>query len=345
MLFEPYPGEQQDLRWVTITLTCLAVVLLLARLTSTWNRSGSLGWEDASVVMSTIFLVLLAVMINMSTNSIDEKRWQFFWYSQMMYLFTNGFNKMAFLMLYYRIFATRRFRQTCIVLMVASMGWMVAFVTVTIFQCIPIHKIYDLKNVPGTCINFVWQRWMNAILNLVIDVTIFFLPLPIVSRLNMPMSSRIGLGILFSVGFFVCLITILRMATLPATLRFREPTWESAPANLWSFIEAAVGVICACLISLRNTIAKLWPKQWRSNYRSTSRPKNFGHPSHGIRFPKPSWITSKRNTKDTYPLESRDPTRGGRNETLVSHSLVQSESQERIIEGITVTTNVEVCRN
>lgn len=54
MLFEPYPEEQLDLRWVTITLTLIAVFLLLARLTSTWNRRGSLGWEDGFVAMSTV---------------------------------------------------------------------------------------------------------------------------------------------------------------------------------------------------------------------------------------------------------------------------------------------------
>src|SRR3954454_21082458 len=97
--------------------------------------------------------------------------------------------------------------------------------------------------------------WMNAALNLT-DIIIFLLPMPVIYRLHMSLGNRIGLGIIFSMGFFICIITTLRMSTLPQSLHATDPTWQPAPTNMWSFIEAAVGVICAWLISLRKPLQR-----------------------------------------------------------------------------------------
>jgi hypothetical protein len=67
------------------------------------------------------------------------------------------------------------------------------------------------------------------------------------------------------------------MSTLPLSLRTKEPTWASAPTNLWSFIEAATGVICACLISLRQSIRRLCPKKWRVDKGTSEAYQKYGH--------------------------------------------------------------------
>jgi hypothetical protein len=93
----------------------------------------------------------------------------------------------------------------------------------------------------------------------------------------MSIGSRVGLVVLFCMGFFICLTTALRMATLPLTLKTKEPSWESAPTNLWSYIESATGVICACLISLRQSIGALWPQRWRSRKGTASAQYKYGY--------------------------------------------------------------------
>lgn len=93
--------------------------------------------------------------------------------------------------------------------------------------------------------------------------------MPIISRLQMSLSKKIGLAIIFVIGFFICLTTALRMKTLVRSAHAKEQTWESAPANIWSFIEAAVGVICACLISLRKLLSICWPDSFRSSKKNS----------------------------------------------------------------------------
>ena len=297
---------------------------------------------------------------------------------------------MAFVALYYRIFALPHFRRACLVLMAVSIGWTVAYLFVVIFQCTPIPRVYD-RSIPGTCISFFGHRsvfpvsdhlmrtdilcsWSNAILNLITDIAIFVLPIPVIIRLNMSIGSRVGLVVLFCMGFFICLTTALRMATLPLTLKTKEPSWESAPTNLWSYIESATGVICACLISLRQSIGALWPRRWRSRKGTASAQYQYGYSDGPSRvgmggsyvrggeaadrsgaYRMGDVTASKRGVRETYasisPSESQEQIIGGaKTEAQITVNVVDRKSESDDVDlalplhGIKVTTDVQVSR-
>lgn len=54
MVFEAYPEEQRDMRWITVTLTSVATLLLICRLTATVRNRGFLGLEDAFVIAANV---------------------------------------------------------------------------------------------------------------------------------------------------------------------------------------------------------------------------------------------------------------------------------------------------
>ncbi|KAL6165044.1 hypothetical protein ACJQWK_08301 [Exserohilum turcicum] len=381
-MFHAYPGERRDLQWVTVTLTSIATILLISRISLTIKNRGWLGLEDGFVIAANVCLIVFAVCVYIATlhgfgmpkaaipkfggNYIEAMK--FFWLTQLFYTLTNGFNKMAFVALYYRVFPMKRFRQVCLFLGGVSVAWTVSFVFIVVFQCTPIHRVFN-RTIPGTCINFFWHRWLNAISNLLTDIAIFIMPIPVIIRLNMSLGSRIGLVVLFSMGFFICLTTALRMATLPLTLRTKDPSWESAPTNLWSFIEAASGVICACLISLRKSITALWPKRWTSSKGTSGAYRQYDHNTPSAQGAPRSRGRTADNAYHSYAM-SNVKGNTGRSDTYVNGS--PSESQEHIIEqskttthhvmtsrprssdsgsdktevqGITVTTDVKVIRN
>lgn len=184
----------------------------------------------------------------------------------------------------------------------------------------------------------------------------------------MSIGSRIGLVVLFCVGFFICLTTALRMATLPLTLKTKEPSWESAPTNLWSFIESATGVICACLISLRQSISTLWPRRWRSRKGTSSGQYRYGgnngNALRGSRLPDDTGGSaayrmgdvrgSKKGVRETYasisPSESQEQIIGGTNmEAHVTATVATRESasgsDDMNAHGIKVTHDVQVVRD
>lgn len=56
----------------------------------------------------------------------------------------------------------------------------------------------------------------------------------------------------FSLGFFCCLASALRMHALVQSTSNSDTTWDAAPAFIWSAVEANVGLICACLPAFKN---------------------------------------------------------------------------------------------
>ena len=110
--------------------------------------------------------------------------------------------KMSVLFSYVRIFR--------IVLVYRIVFWIVAFLIISwgiainsmaIFQCIPIHKAWDLT-VPGHCLSFSKTFLGTAITNIVIDFILLVLPIPMLWKLHIETSSKIALIFVFSAGYW-----------------------------------------------------------------------------------------------------------------------------------------------
>lgn len=54
MSFDPYPGQEKDLRNVPIALTSVAFVLVSARLVTTYKNRGWFGAEDFFIIASVV---------------------------------------------------------------------------------------------------------------------------------------------------------------------------------------------------------------------------------------------------------------------------------------------------
>jgi hypothetical protein len=116
------------------------------------------------------------------------------------------------LALYYRIFVTRAFRIVVLTTAVFVILWLMTMEIVLGLQCRPIQQFWN-SSVPGTCFNLVAFSYFTNITNLVTDVWIFVLPLPVISKLHMSRSRKIAVSALFSIGLAL---------VLPQPLRVRE---------------------------------------------------------------------------------------------------------------------------
>lgn len=82
-MFHAYEGQQRELRWVSVSLTTIATLLLLFRLSATIKNRGWLGLEDTLVIaanvskdpdrleqflISQLFLIIFTVMIHEETQ-------------------------------------------------------------------------------------------------------------------------------------------------------------------------------------------------------------------------------------------------------------------------------------
>ncbi|GKU15511.1 unnamed protein product, partial [Fusarium langsethiae] len=102
-----------------------------------------------------------------------------------------------------------------------------------------------------------------ASINIALDIWILAIPLSQLKKMNLDWRKKIGVGIMFSVGIIVTIMSILR---LTATIRAgtgmgsNNPTWEYLAVTKWSTIECSVGIMCACMPSLRMLLVQIFPK-------------------------------------------------------------------------------------
>jgi hypothetical protein len=111
--------------------------------------------------------------------------------------------KLSCLLYYVRIFTlnSQIFRTGIWICAVLSSAWMICCVIVAIWECKPIEKAWN-PTVPGHCINtFKW--WIgNSVSNVVIDLLVLLLPMPMIWKLKMG-KGRIALLIgVFTAGYW-----------------------------------------------------------------------------------------------------------------------------------------------
>ena len=122
-----------------------------------------------------------------------------FWF-ELIYVMGIGLNKYSILFFYRRLFPGRT-----LLLLLQTVGgivliWQIAMLPAFIWQCKPVQKAWDVT-MPGTCIEVI-KLWLgNAIPNIVTDLVIIAIPLPLVWRLRISLSQRIAVCGLFLTGF------------------------------------------------------------------------------------------------------------------------------------------------
>ena len=88
--------------------------------------------------------------------------------------------------------------------------------------------------------------------NVTTDVVLLILPIPYVWQLHAPVAQRIVLAGLFLLGGFVTVVSIIRLSVfITLDLTSPEVTQFMSMVFIWSIVEVNVGLICACLPSLR----------------------------------------------------------------------------------------------
>jgi hypothetical protein len=114
---------------------------------------------------------------------------------------------------YLRIFSSRITRFCCyalLVLLVPAVCWSVFGGT---FLCTPVAKLWK-PQLTGKCMD-PRSYWLSAAgINIGIDFAVLILPLPAITQLRLPRKQKICMVLMFLLGFFVCIVSIVRLATV-----------------------------------------------------------------------------------------------------------------------------------
>lgn len=116
-----------------------------------------------------------------------------------------GLAKFSILLLYLKLGPIRWFHVAVYITMFIVIGANFALIFAFIFACTPVKRGWDITITEGSCINRAALYIATAVLNMITDILLLLLPIPIVVRLQMPRIQKLGLILIFAIGsMYVC---------------------------------------------------------------------------------------------------------------------------------------------
>ncbi|KAM0795823.1 hypothetical protein BDR22DRAFT_919339 [Usnea florida] len=156
-------------------------------------------------------------------------------YSGFVYLLLVGIIKLSCLVFYRRVFSPS---QTAKWFISAGMGFVVsayiALFFANIFECSPVRKSW-YPELPGHCLHPGGLPWASGAINVVSDIFVVVVPIPCIWQLNMKLQRKLRILALFSLGTFVCITSIVRLAmTAELYNGSTDRTWYLFQISIWA---------------------------------------------------------------------------------------------------------------
>ncbi|KAF3808056.1 hypothetical protein GCG54_00012635 [Colletotrichum gloeosporioides] len=275
-------------------------------------RSG-LGWDDWTILFSFVCCLLVSILMMVSCeygfgqhiknlskpNKIMTLK--LFYVAQIFYKITINLTKASILLLYLRIFVQRYFRILCHTLLSIILAYMVATSASSIWQCTPIPRAWD-KTIPGTCISLTMNWYANAGFSIATDILIMALPQHVLWKSKLPINQKKALMVVFALGLFVTITSILRMTTLDFSTTSPDTTFDIA-STLWTLIEDNLAIICACLPMCRLPLTYIFPTVFASKQGSSNGSSGYGS---APRSSKGNFTHAGTSRNDWHPYQGRE---------------------------------------
>ncbi|KFA66836.1 hypothetical protein S40285_07372 [Stachybotrys chlorohalonatus IBT 40285] len=167
-----------------------------------------------------------------------------------MYTWVQMCSKTAILLEWNHIFvplSTRNaFFWTTRALIGLTLTFYIALFITTQFYCTPREKIWD-RWLPGTCLNRRLVDAPSGVFNAVLDLLIFALPQRVIWSLNMSMSKRLGVSLVFSLGLVTVACAIGRAISNFTLDYLGDVTHHVSSTYLWGLGECTCAMVIFCV--------------------------------------------------------------------------------------------------
>ena len=273
----------------TVTLV-LATVFVASRLTCRVWIVRRVTWDDHIMWLAWLIAFMMSFTINLASmrglgqHDIDIPPNHRNVLRHCEYIFSVLYNpalmatKTSILVFYLRMA-----KNTQVVLRYASWALLVivnlagaVLTLMNIFQCNPIAGAWSPNiNKAPKCIPLLTEFICSAPVNIVTDLAILAVPIPVLTGMRLPTRQKTILVLTFLVGTFVSVVDVIRIyylqyaitavstgsSTNPESNFGGSPdfAWRASPSLMWSAVEVNVGIICACVPTLKPLVLKLLP--------------------------------------------------------------------------------------
>ncbi|KAL1848500.1 hypothetical protein Daus18300_013601 [Diaporthe australafricana] len=255
--------------------TVISTAVVVLRIFTRARILRTFGADDAVMGIAQLLTIGAAVAIGLETQwGLGRHSWTMlpqnytpymkaFYSSVVVYNVATCVVKISILLQYRRIFTGKVMQKLTMATLIFEGAWAITLSILLPLVCHPVANFWD-PTVEGSCLNQLAIWYVMASINLVSDFVIFSMPLPVIKNLQLPKKQKIMLMGVFCLGFLTCIISVYRMKTLKVAAESTDPSWDNTDAAVWSFIELSIGVLAACLPTLRPLFALILPRLFKS---------------------------------------------------------------------------------
>ncbi|CAJ2503008.1 Uu.00g104020.m01.CDS01 [Anthostomella pinea] len=323
---------------VTTATLVLATCFVAARLACRVGIVRHISWDDYFIVTAWILAVALSFTIDLSTRkglgrhdeNIAAEDWNTL--RRCEYVFSVLYNPalMAF-KTSILVFYLRLSKDTQKVLRLSSWGVLavvnvagLVLTLINIFQCSPVQAAFNPYHSTAYCIPLLTEYICSAPINIVTDLAILALPLPVLTGMRLPLKQKVILIITFALAIFVTIVDVIRIYYLQQAITQVSPivskdpaatfgdspqfAWNASLSLMWSAVEVNVGITCACIPTLKPLIIRILPAMLID-------PDGTRRGSDTVDKPPTSQLSdgpqSSDNGQDIHTITQREPTRPG----------------------------------
>lgn len=147
----------------------------------------------------------------------------------------------------------------------------VAVVLSTFLECHPFRLYWQVDPSPGHCIKAYIQLLLQAIANIVIDLHLLAISVPLLFVQHRTVAERLRIGTLFTLGFFCIIITCIRLAYVYAESSY-QPT-----RSLWASVQMLVSCFVANAPTIYGSAKLIKRRKSEQMQRRGSRPELWLH--------------------------------------------------------------------
>ncbi|KAJ6789406.1 hypothetical protein PWT90_03636 [Aphanocladium album] len=297
---------------VTISTLAIASVFVFARMVCRFLIVKKVTWGDNFMMLAWLLAFFLSFTVALGTFSglgkYDQDIDSHFLprLRRCEYVFSILYNpalmavKTSILIFYLRLAKNTqvvlRYASWATLIVVNLAGVVLTFMN--IFQCSPISAAWRAFYIgPVKCIPLLTEFICAAPVNIVTDLAILALPIPVLTGMRLPPQQKTILILTFTIGIFVTIVDVIRIYYLQQAIgsssnstanekddRFgahADFAYNASLSLMWSVVEVNLGIICACIPTLKPLILKLLPSMLYDPNRTRTTPGSKNASSQG----------------------------------------------------------------
>ncbi|TDZ25400.1 Satratoxin biosynthesis SC1 cluster protein 4 [Colletotrichum orbiculare MAFF 240422] len=258
-LHDEFPATRVPRIALSVLLPTVSIVL---RVSVKVARISPWGADDATMIVAYLLTAVLVCFTarwemygagkdlwTLDDNQVTQSFKNFF-VLQLIYHCLITLLKASVLFLFLRIFPDRKFRITVWATQVFNLVVGITYALVTIFQCSPVSLAWTFwtGDFEGHCINIGIPGASQCAVSILLDMWLLVLPATQVWNLNVKRRRKAAFMLMFSLGLFITVVSILRMVSLIEMAKYPlNPTVAMMSSIFWTDLEIFVAVFTTCL--------------------------------------------------------------------------------------------------